>query len=155
MFCSSFISSGRFVVISPWLLCCFAIARICHGKHLEFVLVSAIYQHLLKSLAPLDLVREVGGSCLGLDHLLYYLQNCFDAMKKVPNVQVQIQAEFDKTTWNVMLLVSLVPSITTTTSKRCLGTRRVNNIFSPSPSSSFSSFSLLSPSLHRQHHHHD
>ena len=112
----------RFVVISPLLLCCFAIARICQGEHLEFVLVSAIYQHLLKSLAPLDLVREVGGSCLGLDHLLNDLQNCFDAMKKVPNVQVQIQSEFDKATWNVMLLVSLVPSITTTTSKRCLRT---------------------------------
>ena len=101
-------------------LCCFAMARICHVEHLEFVLVSAIYQHLLKSLAPLDLVREVGGSCLGLDHLLKDLQNCFDAMKKVR--KVQIPAEFNKTTWNAMLLVSLVPSITTTTSKRCLGT---------------------------------
>ena len=34
------------------------------AKHLKFVLVPAVNQHLLKSLPPLDFMRKIGGSCL-------------------------------------------------------------------------------------------
>ena len=83
------------------------------AKHLKFVLVPAVNQHLLKSLPPLDFMRKIGGSCL---MMMRDLRCCLRWW------QLWCLRCGDLKTWNVMLLVSLVPSITTTTSNRCLVT---------------------------------